>query len=394
MAFLSENPTQLEFQISPDLAQQSWLHSQLQPTTKGQWNQYLNQISLQTLLPWLQAEYEPQASILLNETLLPGFWSVVNGTALNWGNKRLIIIPEKTLDNSEYRIPQEWIDVPKLVGDYYLAVQINPDDLSMRVWGYTTHEKIKTSGTYNAIDRTYSLDTQEIIQDLNVLWVVSQLNPDEQTRVSVASLSPVSATQSENLLSRLANPDIIQPRLELPFILWGELVSDDNWRQRLYQQRQGDSESSLTPSNVVANISQWLQNTFEESWQSLDNLFGTNASLGFSFRKTPEENDATIKRAKSLNFPNQQVLLVAGLDTETDGRIGIRIQLRSSSQEEYLPSGLNLKLLSSSGQMIQSIQARSQDNIIQLKRFKSPTGTQFSIQIELDDFVVTENFEI
>ncbi len=392
MTFLSENPTQLEFQISSDLAQQSWLHSQLQPTAKGQWNQYLNQISLQTLLPWLQAEYEPQTSVLLNETLLPSFWSVVNGTALNWGNKRLIIIPEKTLDNSEYRIPQEWVDVPKLVGDYYLAVQINPDDLSMRVWGYTTHEKIKTSGTYNAIDRTYSLDTQEIIQDLNVLWVVSQLNPEEQTRVAVASLSAVPATQAENLLSRLANSNIIQPRLELPFVLWGELVSNDNWRQKLYQLRQGELESNLTPRNVAANISQWLQNTFEESWQSLDNLFGTNASLGFSFRKNSEENDTTIKRAKSLNLPNGEVLLVAGLDTETDGRIGIRIQLRSPNQEAYLPSGINLKLLSDSGQIIQSIQARSQDNIIQLKRFKIPVGTQFMIQVELDDFIFVEEF--
>ncbi|NJR17836.1 MAG: DUF1822 family protein [Calothrix sp. CSU_2_0] len=394
MAFLSENPTQLELEISSDLAQQSWLHSQSQPTAKGQWNAYLNQICLQTLLPWLQAEYELQTSVLLNERLLPSFWSVVNGTALNWGNKRLIIIPEKTLDNSEYRIPQEWVDVPKLVGDYYLAVQINPDDLSMRVWGYTTHEKIKTSGIYNAIDRTYSLDAQEIIQDLNVLWVVAQLNPNEQTRVAVASLSPVPVTQAENLLSRLANPEIIQPRLELPFVLWGELVSNDNWRQKLYQQRQGQLESSLTPRKVVVNMSQWLQNAFEESWQSLDSLFGTSASLGFSFRKTPEENDAIIKRAKSLDLPNSEVSLIAGLDIETDGRVGIRIQLRSPSQEEYLPSGINLKLLSSSGQVIQSIQARSQDNIIQLKRFKISTGTQFSIQVELDDFVLTENFEL
>jgi Protein of unknown function (DUF1822) len=392
MTFLSENPTQLEFQISPDLAQQCWLHSQSQPSAKGQWNAYLNQICLQTLLPWLEAEYEPRASILLNETLLPSFWEVVNGTALNWGNKRLIIIPEKTLDNSEYRIPEEWVDVPKLVGDYYLAVQINPDDLSMRVWGYTTHEKIKTSGTYNAIDRTYSLDTQEIIQDLNVLWVVNQLNPEEQTRVAVASLSAVPATQAENLLSRLANSNIIQPRLELPFGLWGELVSNDNWRQKLYQLRQGQLESNLTPRNVTANISQWLQNAFEESWQSLDNLFGTNASLAFSFRKNSEENDPTIKRAKSLNLPNGEVLLVAGLDTETDGRVGIRIQLRSPNQETYLPSGINLKLLSTSGQIIQSIQARSQDNIIQLKRFKISAGTQFMIQVELDDFIFIEEF--
>ncbi|BAZ41973.1 hypothetical protein NIES4101_79410 [Calothrix sp. NIES-4101] len=394
MTFLTENLTQLEFQISPDLAQQSWLKSQLQSTAKGQWNAYLNQISLQILLPWLQTEYEQQTSLVFNEKLLSSFWDVVNGTAINWGHKRLIIIPEKSLDNSEYSIPQEWIDVPKLVGDYYLAVQINPDELSMRVWGYTTHEQIKVSGRYNSTDRTYSLDTEEIITDLNVLWVVSQLNPEEKTCAPVASLSPVPAIQAENLLSRLTNPNIIQPRLELPFALWGDLVSNDDWRQKLYQLRQGEVSTNLSPRQVAANISQWLQNTFEESWQSLDNLLGTNASLGFSFRKAAEESDATIKRAKSLNLPNAEVILIMGLDTETDDRIGIRIQLRSRSQEEYLPAAINLKLLSASGNIIQSIQSRSQDNIIQLKRFKSPVGTQFSVQVEVDNFVVTENFTI
>ncbi|MEA5570510.1 DUF1822 family protein [Calothrix sp. UHCC 0171] len=387
MTFLTENPTQLEFPISPDLAQQSWLKSQLQSTAKGQWNAYLNEVSLQILLPWLQTEYKQQTSLVFNEKLLSSFWDVVNGSVINWGNKRLIIIPEKSLDNSEYSIPQEWVDVPKLVGDYYLAVQINPDELSMRVWGYTTHEQIKVSGRYN-------LDAEEIISDLNVLWVVSQLNPEEKTRFPVASLSSVPAIQAENLLSRLTSPNIIQPRLELPFSLWGELVSNDNWRQKLYQLRQGEVPTNLTPHQVAANISQWLQNTFEESWQSLDNLLGTNASLGFSFRNAGEESDAIIKRAKSLNLPNTEVILIMGLDTETDDRIGIRIQLRSRSQDEYLPTGITLKLLSASGKIIQSIQSRSQDNIIQLKRFKSPVGTQFSVQIEIDDFVMIENFTI
>lgn len=391
MSFPSENVTQLEFEISSDLSQKCWLQSQSQPTAKGQWNEYLNHICQQTFLPWLQAEYQPRASLLLDERLLPSFWAVVNGTALTWRNKRLILLPEKSFDNSEYEIPQEWVDIPKLVGDYYLAVQINPDELLMRVWGYTTHKQIKTSATYSSSGRTYSLDAVEIIQDLNVLWVVSQLNPDEETQASLTSLSPVSATQAENLLSRLANPVIIQPRLELPFSLWGELVSNDVWRQRLYQLRQGELQSNLAFSQVAVNLNQWFQNTFEDSWQSLDSLFGSSA---FSFRRTEEENDATIIRAKSLNLLNAEVLLVVGLNAETDGRTSIRIQLRSQSQEEYLPIATHLKLLSSSGQVIQSVQSRLQDNIIQLKRFKSPAGTQFKIQIAIDNFVLFEEFFI
>ncbi len=388
MNFLSNTPTQLEFQIPPKLSQQSWQQSQSQPTAKGQWNAYLNQICLQTFLPWLQAQSEPQASVWLNEALLPNFWSIVNGTALIWGNKRLILVPDKSFDNSELLIPQEWVDIPAWVGDYYLAVQINPDELSMRVWGYTTHKQIKTTGSYNQFDKSYSLDAQEIIQDINVLGVVNQLNPEEPTRLPVTDLSPIPATQAENLLHRLASHDIFEPRLELPFYLWGALVSDDNWRYSLAQLRQKDTITF----NIVANLSQWLQNTFEDTWQSLDNLLGRDA-LGFSFRQTAEQNEATIKRVKSLNLPDREVFLLLGLDIEADGRIGIRIQLRSQNQDE-LPPQLSLKLLSSSGEIIQSIQSRAMDNIIQLKRFKSNPGTEFTVKIELEDFIITENFLI
>jgi Protein of unknown function (DUF1822) len=385
MVLLFDDLTQIELQISPDLAEQAWRQSQSQPTVKGQWNAYLNQMCLQTFIPWLQAEHQAQVNTTLNQASLSSFWAFTNGTAITWNNKRLILIPEKSIDNTEYTIPQEWLDIPKLVGDYYLAVQINPSELSMRVWGYTTHEQIKTKGTYNAIDRTYSLDAEQTIQDLSVLWVVSQLNPNEQTRISVPTLSPVPTNQAENLLSRLTNLDIIQPRLEIPFSLWGELFADDNWRQRLYQQRQQQSAP-----NIITNLSQWLQNTFEDSWQSLDNiLLGANFNLNFSLRAT--DNDTSIKRVKSLNLPNGETFLILELEPESDGRIGIRIQLRTRSQEEYLLPQTNLKLLSASGQIIQSVQARTQDNIIQLKRFKTPTGTQFTIQIDIDGLTLTEN---
>ncbi|AFY36402.1 DUF1822 family protein [Calothrix sp. PCC 7507] len=394
MTFLSDISTQLEFPISTALSQQSWQQSQSQSTAKAQWNNYLNQICLQTFLPWLQAEYAPQASVWLNETLLPNFWSVVNGTALIWGNKRLILLPDKSLDSSELRIPQEWVDIPAWLGDYYLAVQINPEELIMRVWGYTTHKEIKRIGSYDHSDRSYSLDAQEIIPDINVLWVVSQLNPDEPTRFPVPHLSPIAATQAENLLQRLANLEIIQPRLELPFHLWGALISDEHWLHSLYQLRQGELSNDITTIKIATNLSQWLQNTFEASWQSVETLLGRDASLGFSFRQISAQNEAIIKRVKSLSLPNQEVFLVLGLDTETDGRIGIRIQLRSQSQDEYLPLELSLNLLSSSGQIIQSIQSRMTDNLMQLKRFKSNVGTQFSIQIEVNNFVITENFVI
>lgn len=417
MTFLTESLTQLEFSIPSELAENCWQQSQAQPTAKGLWNEYLNRICLQLFLTWLQSEYAPQANLAIDERLLSSLWSVVNGTVLNWGKKRLVLIPDKSFDMNELEIPQEWVDIPKLVGDYYLAVQINPDDLSMVIWGYTTHKQIKELAIYNSITRTYNLDAMDMVADLQVLWVVNQLNPDEDNRIAVTTLEAISPIQSENLLSRLANPNIFQPRLELPFSVWGELVSNDDWRQRLYQLRQNQSHQNQlaynqssqdelanknnlnqTINQTVTNLSQWIQNAFEDNWQSLDFWFG-NRDLSFSFRNTEANPDGMIVRARiitlpHLNLPNTEALLVLSLDPEADDRTGIRIQLRSRTPEEYLPSQTNLKLLSSTGEIIQSVQSRSQDNIIQLKRFRSPAGTQFKIQIEVGDFIVTEDFLI
>ncbi|BAZ09287.1 hypothetical protein NIES4071_10950 [Calothrix sp. NIES-4071] len=370
MTILSD-PTQIELEISPNLVEQLWRHHK---STFSHWNIFLNQICLQTFLPTLEED------VILDSASVPSFWAHVNGAAFTWRNKRIILIPEISIDTTEYTIPQEWVDIEQLVGDYYLAVKINPDELSMRVWGYTTHERIKSTATYN-FDRTYSLDAQYLIPDLNVLWVVSQLNPDEPTRVTVPTFSPVPTTQAENLLLRCSNTNIIQPRLEIPFSLWASLITDDNWRQRLYQLRTGQPAKT--------NLSQWLQNTFTDTWQAIDSILSPSSGASFGLRAT--ETDTSIKRVKSLNLPNEEAFLVLGLEAEPDGRIGIRIQLRSRSQDEYLPPETTLKLISASGDVIQSIQSRNQDNIIQLKRFKSPVGVEFSIQVEVGDFVVTEN---
>lgn len=391
MTILFDTLTQLELEIPPEILQQCWQQSDGQATVKGQWNAFLNNLCLQSFLPWLQSEYAPRARLLWNQSLLPGCWEVVNGTAIMWGNKRIVLLPNTSIDASEFRVPQEWVDISNWVGDYYLAIQVNPDESWMRVWGYTTHEQLKNSGSFDNSDRSYCLDAAEMIQDLSVLWVVGEVNPDETTRTFVENLSTVPTTQAENLLQRLANQDIILPRLELPFHLWGALVANDNWRQQLFQLRRSSLQRDVTVQKVAVNLSRWLQNAFEDSWESIENVLG-NASLGFSLRQTAEQSEAIIRRVKSVNLPSGEVFLLIALEAQTEERVPIRLQLRSRNQDEYLPSRLSLKLLSSEGEIIQSVESRALDNIIQLKRFRIPTQTEFSIQIEVDGLIITEDF--
>lgn len=220
-------------------------------TPGGDRRAWLNQLCLQAFLPWFREEIAPDAKLANPRNTLPSFWEVVNGTAITFDNYRSILIPTLAIDNDELRVPQEWVDIPEWIADYYVAVQVNPDDGWIEICGYTTHHQLKTQGVFDFGDRSYSLESEDLIQDLNVLWVTHQVNSPEILRAEVESLSPISATQAENLLTRLGDSEVKFPRLAVPFTLWGALLARDNWREQLSQLRQGRS--------VKWSVPQWLQ---------------------------------------------------------------------------------------------------------------------------------------
>lgn len=372
--------TQLELQISEAIDHRAWQHSQRYSMPKAQWTAYLNQVCLETVLPWLQAEYAPRSTASLTAG------DLLQGCAIEWNEKRLVLIPQKSFDTSELSVPQEWIDVPSWVGDYYLAVQVNPDESSLRIWGYTTHAQIKALGQYDSSDRTYGLDAQFLVQDIAVLWVMRQLYSTEPTRVEVTEFPSVAETQAENLLQRLVTVE--QPRLEIPFTMWGSLLETQLWRERLHQLRQGHSLSAT----VATNLRQWLENSFTAGWSAIETWLNPE-ELAFSFRQTEVIDPTGVRRVKPLEFAEQTVLLMLALAPEADGRVSIRVQLRLAERSQCLPMGLSLSLVSASGDVVQSVQAREQDNSIQLQRFKCPAGTEFSLQVTLGNAVLTEAFQ-
>ncbi|QLE57828.1 DUF1822 family protein [Nostoc sp. TCL26-01] len=377
MSLFCVPPTQLVLEVSAEVQEQSWQQSQACVSPRGRWNAFLSQVSLNTFLPWLQAEYAPAASVSIDVNLLPQYWELVNGVAITMDTKRLILIPDKNLETREFAVPQEWVDIPGWAGDYYLPVQVNPDGAWIRIWGYTTHEQLKNQGNYNPDERTYSLDATQMIEDLNVLWVVRQLYPDEQTQTAIAPLPTLSTTQIDNLWQRLANPAITNPRLELPWETWGALLAT----------------GQLKPQIESINLRQWLQNIFTDSWQTIEALLGTQPDLAFSFRQTNDVSEQSIQRVKEITLPsNQTVVLMLTLTPETDGRVSIRTQLYPRGSTRYLPDNIKLGLISGSGQVIQSVAARETDNSIQLKRFRCPQNTHFRLEVGLDDFNFTQEF--
>jgi hypothetical protein len=372
---------------------EAWQQSQTVSMPGSHWQAYLNQICLKTILPWLQEKFDRPPIVSSPE--MPEFWELVNGSAVILGDTRLIIIPTEAMDKSEMRVPQEWIDIPGWVGDYYLAVEVDTDEQVLQVWGYSTHEQIKSQGNYDAIDRTYSLDGSEFIQDLAVFWVMQQF-PAEPTRAEVSVLPNLSTTEAETLIQQLGRSDLVLPRLQIPFQQWGALLQNDRWLQRLWQQRSTQNQQPEAGQNqAVVRLSQWLQNRFETGWQAIAELFSAEPDLAFSFRREDDFQNL-IRRVKQIQLGVElpDVVLAIALEAEPDGRSRIGVQVLPSEGNVYLPAHLRLVMRSTDGDIVQSVEAGSQSRYVQLRRFKGSPGMAFRLQITVADVSVTEDFVV
>lgn len=368
---------------------ESWQQSQA-VAISGRWQTYLNQVCLKTILPWLQEKSGAEPVVALDTSNL---WEWVNGSAVTLGHTRLIIVPTEAMGTSELRVPQEWIDIPDWIGDYYLAVEVDTDEQGLRIWGYSTHEQLKCQGHYDEIDRSYSLTDSELIPDLGVFWVMQQLSP-EPTRVEIPSLPSLPATEAEALIQRVDALEMIAPRLQVPFLQWAALLESNRWLQRLYQRRSEQPQQELAERNQTGvQLSQWLRNIVEPGWQAIAELFRAEPDLAFSFRRE-DESQSLVRRVKQIQLAAElpHVILAMGLEPEPDGRIRIEVQVLPGQGTAVLPANLQLVMSSTAGEILQSVEAGEQSRYIQLRRFKCSPGTAFRLQIRLADVSVTEDF--
>lgn len=327
------NPVYHYLELSPTALTQAWQQSR-GSTAASRWNAYLNQVSLNAILPWLQADRDSRATVWTNAAALPSFWEMVNGTAIAVNGKRLVLIPSEAADNSELRVPQEWVDIPTWAADYYLAVQVDPDEQFLTIWGYCTHQQLKTEGEYSANDRTYTLDEAQLIPDLSLLWVTAQVYVEEPTKATIPSLPKLALDQAESLLQRLGNPSVLEPRLAIPFHLWGALLEHGGWRQRLAERRQGIPEQR--------SIMQWLQ----AGISSLGQLGWTQIQFqpsGAGARSTETPLSATALSRQLIIAGQAYTLRILPIGDSNTG--SWRFELRNASPGRLIPSGFKLRLL-------------------------------------------------
>ena len=154
-------------------------------------------------------------------------------------------------------------------------------------------------------------------------------------------------------------------------------------------ERWGEDEN--TPSQTPINLRQWLQQVFEDAWLTVEEALGIEeTSLAFGTRNG-------IKRAKLIDLGMQlgghAVALILTIMPEAGQSINIVVQVHPIDDETYLRQYLKLVLLSTDGEVMYKVSARSSDNVIKIE-FKGQPGKQFQIEVVLGDVSVTENFVI
>lgn len=327
-------PTQIWLEFSQSDQTQAWQRSRSFSGLSSRWNAYLNQLCLNAVLLWFREEYAPRVKVWPLGAALSSIWEVVNGTIITLDATRFLLVPSETIDLCELRVPQEWVDIPSWAADYYLAVQVNPDDRGVLVWGYATHQQLKERGKYDGCDRAYSLSSDNLILDLNALWVARQLCPEETTRTEITPLTNLSQEHAENLLQRLGNPAIVLPRLAVPFQFWGALLEHGGWRQCLYERRLGLPEQRSILQWLRTGVSDFAQ---QIGWERMKFKPSVVGARGVEFTGC----EAILSRQLMIAGQQYELRVIPSNLEE-----GIwRFELRNASVGGLIPGGFKLRLL-------------------------------------------------
>jgi hypothetical protein len=383
------DPKSIWLEISADDLAQSEPNPQLYPNQTGINNARINRLCLNKFQTWLDTQ-EIEHRDGFNETELPEIWDVVTGCAIEIGKRRLILITSENLDRDELRVPQEWLDVPKFAGDYYLAVQLDFDTNMMNIWGFASHQALKDRGEYSSRDRSYSLNSDALVRNLDILWVAEEL--EVAARNTVPELPTLSLERALELIKMVSTPSPYSPRLALPeFLEWGGILNNLTLRTQSYLNRLQRAAIAQAPAPTFSLVD-WLNQEFNaiaSGWQNRESVTVLSPN---------NPNNNTIERAKLINLQvdlhQETVVLLVGVIPQGDEQMRLVVRVHPAIGSRYLPAQLQLSYVDMDGVSLRTVTARTNDDYIQLPAYTCPVGMELNIQLQLHSARSIERFVV
>ncbi|MBP0018304.1 MAG: DUF1822 family protein [Cyanobacteria bacterium SBLK] len=286
------------------------------------WNAYINCLAMEALLPWLQEVTTENVRPRFDYEERAHLWEFLNGTAIHLEKTRLILLP--TEEKDRWFIPQEWVDIPELIADYYLPTYVNlaaEEECEIEILGYVTHQELKNNGEYDRVTRTYSPSQRDFIEDITLLFLARQVVGD--CTVAVAPLPSLTLQRQQELQEELSHPSVWNPRLTASFEEWGALINNPRGRSELYRRRLAAVESEQEPivslSHWFDNLRQGLQVFAEKGWQTVEKIaqeLGGDLPEFAYYAGSPNFRDGTSHLSRAV--PGLLELLESHPDKETE----------------------------------------------------------------------------
>jgi Protein of unknown function (DUF1822) len=353
----------------------------------------LNRLSLYALQSWLKSqadEFDSSIEVFPSAEGLPWIWEITNGTALNIGNTRLVIIPSDFTDTEELIVPQEWIDVPNLVGSYYLAMQVDQANERICLWGYISYDEMKAKklGKYDDIYRNYHIDREDLHSDFELLWMDCEISPAGLPKLQ--ELPIVGSATVERLIEKIATPGIFSPRLDLKFTELAPILNSTEYLKILYAKR-----NQLELPKTLVRLGDWFNDIFDRVWQPSELVFpfkNMTSMKGVSANTIQSKSERVGSKIIDLRPDNQHIALIVHQQKISEGKTEIVVRICPATESIYLPDELTLNILDEDGQIIPKLTKKAQaNNWLQLK-FTGDTGDVFSTSIEFGENRSVEDF--
>ncbi|NER37263.1 MAG: DUF1822 family protein [Oscillatoria sp. SIO1A7] len=405
---VSDNPKQLCLQLFPADLEKAKQQSRDCSNEVARWNGYLNSLCLNALVKEFQEDLPQGIRVWPSRKSLAEISEVVNGSAIEVGDTRLVLIPSDSNDIANFYVPQEWVELPGWAGHYYLAVQMHleEDECWLRVWGFTTHQKLK-QGERNLSEGTYSVARQDLVESLNVLWVARDVCPEPQP--VVAELQPLASKRAEQLLAKLGKPTPYSPRLEVNFEKeWAPLIANPEYRQELLVRRSQPEPEPVPvpvpepePVTVITALSQLID---KAGWLLAEEVFGSQQlNYALRFRRETDVESEIVHRVHKIDFPikgyTYKIALVMNFTKAEQGKRWVLPQVfaldpsqKDPSQKDRghkgacLPEGLQLIVVDENGNSFDCATAQAGSKMLQLDDwFGDYPGTKFSVRLVLGE---------
>jgi hypothetical protein len=186
-------------------------------------------------------------------------------------------------------------------------------------------------------------------------------------------------------------------QVELPL---ASLRSIDDLSAYLHQLQAVHSTTRTSDSmalSALIQLSQWLEGTFDATWQAIEDIFAAPPpALAWRHNTLFNRDSRRVSRVKLLDFGShpgdEQIALLVGISQSDSTELEIEVQLCPTGNRTHLPGEIQVRLLDQSDQEIWQNRAATSE-VIQLQ-FSGQAGERFKVELTVGDRQITENFVI